>query len=135
MGDFNEVRLKSERFGSVFNAQGADMFNAFIASTSLEEVPLGDLDGFNKFVTDTWNLAHVDDSNAMRNVMNKLKFLKRNIQEWLNDNMNKSKSVSGQFKEELQKLDVDIDKGIGSDDIVNKRLEVFVTPRQGGSTR
>ncbi|GKC60277.1 RNA-directed DNA polymerase, eukaryota, reverse transcriptase zinc-binding domain protein, partial [Tanacetum coccineum] len=41
MGDFNEVRFKSERFGSVFNAQGADVFNAFIASTGLEEVPLG----------------------------------------------------------------------------------------------
>ncbi|GJR55734.1 RNA-directed DNA polymerase, eukaryota [Tanacetum coccineum] len=194
MGDFNEVRFKSERFGSVFNAQGADVFNAFIASTGLEEVPLGgssftwchksatkmskldrflisenlmiscpnisatsldrylsdhrpillresqhdygpipfrffnhwlELDGFNKFVTDTWNLAPVDDSNAMRNVMNKLKFLKRKIREWLNDNRNKSKSVSGQFKEELQKLDADIDKGIRYDDIVNKRLEVL----------
>nr|GEX84816.1 RNA-directed DNA polymerase, eukaryota, reverse transcriptase zinc-binding domain protein [Tanacetum cinerariifolium] len=67
----------------------------------------------------------IDESNAMRNVMIKLKFLKRKIREWLNDNMNKSKSVSDQFKEELQKLDADIDKGIGSDDIVNKRLEVL----------
>nr|GEZ13913.1 RNA-directed DNA polymerase, eukaryota [Tanacetum cinerariifolium] len=47
------------------------------------------------------------------------------IQEWLNDNRNKSKSVLDQFKEELQKLDADIDKGIGSNDIVNKRLEVL----------
>ncbi|GJZ11662.1 RNA-directed DNA polymerase, eukaryota, reverse transcriptase zinc-binding domain protein [Tanacetum coccineum] len=39
------------------------------------------------------------------------------FQKELNDNRNKSKSVSGQFKEELQKLDADIDKGIGSDDI------------------
>ncbi|GKA11157.1 RNA-directed DNA polymerase, eukaryota, reverse transcriptase zinc-binding domain protein [Tanacetum coccineum] len=37
MGDFNEVRFKSERFGLVFNAQCADVFNAFIASTGLEE--------------------------------------------------------------------------------------------------
>ncbi|GJY00460.1 RNA-directed DNA polymerase, eukaryota [Tanacetum coccineum] len=29
MGDFNEVRRKTERFGSVFNVQGADMFNTF----------------------------------------------------------------------------------------------------------
>ncbi|GKA90903.1 RNA-directed DNA polymerase, eukaryota [Tanacetum coccineum] len=41
MGDFNEVRFKSERFCSVFNAQGADMFNALIANAGLEEVPLG----------------------------------------------------------------------------------------------
>nr|GFA87755.1 RNA-directed DNA polymerase, eukaryota [Tanacetum cinerariifolium] len=41
MGDFNEVRFKSERFGSVFNVQGANVFNAFIANADLEEVPLG----------------------------------------------------------------------------------------------
>ncbi|GJV46621.1 RNA-directed DNA polymerase, eukaryota, reverse transcriptase zinc-binding domain protein [Tanacetum coccineum] len=41
MGDFNEVRKKAERFGSVFNVQGADAFNLFISNTSLEEVPLG----------------------------------------------------------------------------------------------
>nr|GEW45230.1 RNA-directed DNA polymerase, eukaryota [Tanacetum cinerariifolium] len=32
MGDFNEVRFKSERFGSIFNVQGANVFNAFIAN-------------------------------------------------------------------------------------------------------
>ncbi|GJT59828.1 RNA-directed DNA polymerase, eukaryota [Tanacetum coccineum] len=41
MGDFNEVRYKSDRFGSVFNAHGANMFNSFIANAGLEEVPLG----------------------------------------------------------------------------------------------
>nr|GEZ58993.1 RNA-directed DNA polymerase, eukaryota [Tanacetum cinerariifolium] len=41
MGDFNEVRNKTERFGSVFNAQGANAFNTFISSSGLAEVPLG----------------------------------------------------------------------------------------------
>ncbi|GJT61251.1 RNA-directed DNA polymerase, eukaryota, reverse transcriptase zinc-binding domain protein [Tanacetum coccineum] len=41
MGDFNEVRYKSDRFGSVFNVQGANVFNSFIANAGLEEVPLG----------------------------------------------------------------------------------------------
>ncbi|GJZ98645.1 RNA-directed DNA polymerase, eukaryota, reverse transcriptase zinc-binding domain protein [Tanacetum coccineum] len=41
MGDFNEVRRNEERFGSVFNARGADIFNRFISNASLEEVPLG----------------------------------------------------------------------------------------------
>nr|GFA02069.1 RNA-directed DNA polymerase, eukaryota, reverse transcriptase zinc-binding domain protein [Tanacetum cinerariifolium] len=41
MGDFNEVRFKSDRFGSFFNEHGADMFNSFISNASLEEVPLG----------------------------------------------------------------------------------------------
>nr|GFC12271.1 RNA-directed DNA polymerase, eukaryota [Tanacetum cinerariifolium] len=41
MGDFNEIRHKSDRFGSIFNGQGADEFNSFIANAGLEEVPLG----------------------------------------------------------------------------------------------
>ncbi|GJS28973.1 RNA-directed DNA polymerase, eukaryota, reverse transcriptase zinc-binding domain protein [Tanacetum coccineum] len=41
MGDFNEVRKKAKRFGSVFNVQGADAFNMFISNAGLEEVPLG----------------------------------------------------------------------------------------------
>nr|GEY73392.1 RNA-directed DNA polymerase, eukaryota, reverse transcriptase zinc-binding domain protein [Tanacetum cinerariifolium] len=41
MGDFNEVRYKSDRFGSVFNAHGASLFNSFIRSSGLVEVNLG----------------------------------------------------------------------------------------------
>ncbi|GJX88003.1 RNA-directed DNA polymerase, eukaryota [Tanacetum coccineum] len=41
MGDFNEVRDSSERFGSVFNKQGAKVFNDFIANAGLVEGPLG----------------------------------------------------------------------------------------------
>nr|GFA79039.1 RNA-directed DNA polymerase, eukaryota [Tanacetum cinerariifolium] len=37
MGDFNEVRYKSDRFGSVFNVQGANVFNSFIKNVRLEE--------------------------------------------------------------------------------------------------
>nr|GEY04183.1 RNA-directed DNA polymerase, eukaryota [Tanacetum cinerariifolium] len=36
MGDFNEVRHKSARFGSVFNAHGADLFNSFIANAGVK---------------------------------------------------------------------------------------------------
>nr|GEY34156.1 RNA-directed DNA polymerase, eukaryota [Tanacetum cinerariifolium] len=41
MGDFNEVRHKSDRFRSVFNAHGADIFNSFINNAGLEEIQLG----------------------------------------------------------------------------------------------
>ncbi|GJX79422.1 RNA-directed DNA polymerase, eukaryota [Tanacetum coccineum] len=191
MGDFNEVRRKTERFGSVFNVQGADMFNTFIANAGLEEIPLGgssftwchksatkmskldrflisenlfnsypnicatsldrflsdhrpillresnhdygpipfryfnhwtELDGFNKFVIDTWNSAPVE-TNAMRNVMQKFKFLKGKIREWLK--IYKSKNGgSGILKEELNRIDADIDKGLASDIIINRRMEV-----------
>nr|GEW30284.1 RNA-directed DNA polymerase, eukaryota [Tanacetum cinerariifolium] len=41
MGDFNEVRYQAERYGSVFNNQGAKAFNSFIDNAGLEEIPLG----------------------------------------------------------------------------------------------
>nr|GFC04632.1 RNA-directed DNA polymerase, eukaryota [Tanacetum cinerariifolium]GFC04634.1 RNA-directed DNA polymerase, eukaryota [Tanacetum cinerariifolium] len=41
MGDFNEVRYKNERYGSVFHAHGADAFNSFISNANLQEIPLG----------------------------------------------------------------------------------------------
>ncbi|GJU60262.1 zinc finger, CCHC-type, retrotransposon gag domain protein [Tanacetum coccineum] len=41
MGDFNEVCVKSDRFGTNFNVLGANIFNSFINSTGLEEVHLG----------------------------------------------------------------------------------------------
>nr|GEZ76927.1 RNA-directed DNA polymerase, eukaryota, reverse transcriptase zinc-binding domain protein [Tanacetum cinerariifolium] len=41
MGDFNEVRTQDERFGSIFNIQGAAIFNSFISSSGLVDVPIG----------------------------------------------------------------------------------------------
>ncbi|GJY50063.1 RNA-directed DNA polymerase, eukaryota [Tanacetum coccineum] len=41
MGDFNEVRTQDERFGSIFNIQGAAIFNSFISSSGLVDVPMG----------------------------------------------------------------------------------------------
>nr|GEV01115.1 hypothetical protein [Tanacetum cinerariifolium] len=38
---FNEVRSESERFGTLFNPQGANAFNSFISSTGLTDLPLG----------------------------------------------------------------------------------------------
>nr|GFA83570.1 RNA-directed DNA polymerase, eukaryota [Tanacetum cinerariifolium] len=40
MGDFNEVRRMEERWGSVFNARGADVFNSFISDSGLTECEL-----------------------------------------------------------------------------------------------
>ncbi|GKA98526.1 RNA-directed DNA polymerase, eukaryota [Tanacetum coccineum] len=194
MGDFNEVRLITDRFGSKFNRQGADVFNSFIANAGLEEVPLGgsaftwchksatkmskldrffvsnnllnvcphlsaitldrylsdhrpillresdhdygavpfrffhhwlELDGFNKFVSDTWSNAPVNVSNGMRNLAGKLKFLKTNMRVWIKVNRCERKVTSDKLKEELRMVDDVIDKGLGSDEVVNKRVEVL----------
>ncbi|GJX69321.1 nucleotide-binding alpha-beta plait domain-containing protein [Tanacetum coccineum] len=41
MGDFNEMRYKSDRYGSNFNAHDAEIFNSFMYNAGLDEVPLG----------------------------------------------------------------------------------------------
>ncbi|GJX54000.1 RNA-directed DNA polymerase, eukaryota [Tanacetum coccineum] len=41
MGDFNEVRFKSDRFGSNFNVHEAEKFNSFIYNAGMDEVSLG----------------------------------------------------------------------------------------------
>ncbi|GKB04549.1 nucleotide-binding alpha-beta plait domain-containing protein [Tanacetum coccineum] len=41
MGDFNEVRVKSDRFGTHFNPHGAHRFNSFILDSGLVKVNLG----------------------------------------------------------------------------------------------
>ncbi|GKA09232.1 RNA-directed DNA polymerase, eukaryota [Tanacetum coccineum] len=40
MGDFDEVRCKEERWGSTFNAHGANLFNTYISSSGLIDVQL-----------------------------------------------------------------------------------------------
>ncbi|GJX07698.1 RNA-directed DNA polymerase, eukaryota [Tanacetum coccineum] len=150
MGDFNEVRLKSDRFGSVFNAHGANLFNTFITNAGLKEVPLGDhrpillreahldygptpfrffhhwmeIDGFDKFVEATWKDAPIHASDAMRGLTFKLKHLKSKLKEWTRGKMNEMNSGKDKFKLELRKLDSDIDSGICSDDVIKKRSEV-----------
>ncbi|GKA03802.1 RNA-directed DNA polymerase, eukaryota [Tanacetum coccineum] len=41
LGDFNEVLMVQERFGSSFNIQGANAFNNFISMVGLIDLPLG----------------------------------------------------------------------------------------------
>jgi hypothetical protein len=41
IGDFNEVRNASERLGSTFCRKGASIFNEFISSSGLSEIPMG----------------------------------------------------------------------------------------------
>ncbi|GKD76140.1 RNA-directed DNA polymerase, eukaryota, partial [Tanacetum coccineum] len=42
-----------------------------------------EVDGFDKLVRDSWNVAPVNKKNAIRNFMGKLKFLKDRIRSWL----------------------------------------------------
>nr|GEV13876.1 nucleotide-binding alpha-beta plait domain-containing protein [Tanacetum cinerariifolium] len=138
MGDFNEVRYKSDRFGLTFNVQGAVEFNYFINDADLEETNYDygpfpfwsfqhwfELDGFNKFVIDSWNVVPGDVSNGMLNLVYKLKSVKVRIREWIKDYRSKCNGAMDRYKEELRVLDEAVDKGQGSDSIANKRVEII----------
>nr|GEY16643.1 RNA-directed DNA polymerase, eukaryota [Tanacetum cinerariifolium] len=149
MGDFNEVRDNSDRFGLVFNKQGGEDFNSFISNAGLVEVPLDhrpilmreihydyrptpfkffhywfEIDGFDKLVEDSWKEAHVTDQNAYVKLMKNLRYLKEKIQMWGRLNKESSKSRKRNLKAELADLDLVIDKGEGADVDVKRRQEV-----------
>nr|GEU41412.1 RNA-directed DNA polymerase, eukaryota, reverse transcriptase zinc-binding domain protein [Tanacetum cinerariifolium] len=119
MGDFNEVRYKSDRFGSVFNVQGHNVFNSFITNAGLKETPFRffhhwiEMEGFSKVVEDAWREGPCDESNAMINMMIKLKYLKTKIREWNKKNMLSAKNIKAKYKDELEALEAIIDKGDG----------------------
>ncbi|GJX07027.1 RNA-directed DNA polymerase, eukaryota [Tanacetum coccineum] len=172
IGDFNEVRNKSKRFGTTFNRHGADVFNSFIFKAGLEEVSLEgcsftwyhrsatkmskldrflisdsllcscpnissitldrylsdhhpilmrevyydygpvlfrffhywfEVDGFDKFIKDSWKDALIIKSNALVRMMKK---------------PNKRSLIV-----ELADCDAIIDKGEGESNVVNRRMK------------
>ncbi|GJT28707.1 RNA-directed DNA polymerase, eukaryota, partial [Tanacetum coccineum] len=84
-----------------------------------------EIDGFSKFIEDTWNLAPVSGTNALCVLISKMKFLKNRIREWINVSRVKTNGDIQCFKEELRVFDEVIDKGEGSDTILTKRLELI----------
>ncbi|GJW47879.1 RNA-directed DNA polymerase, eukaryota [Tanacetum coccineum] len=103
IGDFNEVRIKSDRFGLTFNVHDAPQLSALtLGPISFDHRPILlrestfdygpvpfkffhqwlEVEGFNKFVIDSWIVAPGDKFNGMRNLMLKLRFMKAKIREW-----------------------------------------------------
>ncbi|GJS36384.1 RNA-directed DNA polymerase, eukaryota, reverse transcriptase zinc-binding domain protein [Tanacetum coccineum] len=194
MGDFNEVRFKSDRFGSQFNLFGAQRFNSFISGSGLVEVTLGgshftwchksatkmskldrflvsksvlsgcpninaitlerflsdhrpillkenhydygptpfrffhhwlEMEGFTKFVEDTWKSSPSAGTNALSILMSKLRFLKKHIREWNKGNMVCRKNAKAQLKKELEVVDSIIDSGQGNEEVISTRLGII----------
>nr|GFA89603.1 RNA-directed DNA polymerase, eukaryota, reverse transcriptase zinc-binding domain protein [Tanacetum cinerariifolium] len=55
----------------------------------------------------------------------KLKFLKYKIRKWIKDNRCNRKVAFDKLKEELRLVDEAIDKGVGTEEVVNKRVDVL----------
>ncbi|GJW81066.1 RNA-directed DNA polymerase, eukaryota [Tanacetum coccineum] len=170
MGDFNEVRFKNERFGSLFHAHGADAFNRFILQANLQEIPLGgcsftwchrsakkmskldrflmsegllgvnpnfsaltldrmyhywfEIDGFEEMISKAWCECPIVEVNPMLYLMYKMKFLKKCIREW-NGKRQSNKCKKRAFKKDLHDLEIVIDQGNATDDILYKRMEII----------
>ncbi|GJY19479.1 hypothetical protein Tco_0390970 [Tanacetum coccineum] len=80
--------------------------------------------GFTKIVEDAWRECPRDESNAMINMMGKLKYLKTKIREWNKTNMLCVKNVKAKYKVDLEDVEAIIDNGNGNEEVVNKRAEI-----------
>ncbi|GJZ56571.1 RNA-directed DNA polymerase, eukaryota [Tanacetum coccineum] len=151
LGDFNEVRTEQERFGTVFNALGANAFNQFIASTGLVDLPLeGHLSdhrpilmrelvvdygptpfrffnswfskpGFDKLVEDSWNNSTFVETNYISLLKKKFQALKSAIKTWSKEEKQHSNAAKSSIMSRLVDLDRLFDQGNGTDDLVNER--------------
>ncbi|GJX58871.1 RNA-directed DNA polymerase, eukaryota [Tanacetum coccineum] len=82
------------------------------------------MEGFDKFVEESWKEAPVAETNALIKMMKKLKYLKEKIRVWNKKKKECPNNSKRNLKAELAELDSVIDKGEGDDDVVNKRTNV-----------
>ncbi|GJY45171.1 RNA-directed DNA polymerase, eukaryota [Tanacetum coccineum] len=151
MGDFNEVRFKEDRFCSIFNNYNASLFNSFISSGGLVEVPLGGCEftwchqsgskmkiyhtihvviiGSNGMdlisIVDTWTNINISDNNAISQFMKKLRYLKEQIKTWVRNKNESASAKKSNLKGLLHDLDRLIDEKKADKEIINKRIHVM----------
>nr|GEX66863.1 RNA-directed DNA polymerase, eukaryota, reverse transcriptase zinc-binding domain protein [Tanacetum cinerariifolium] len=121
MGDFNEVRFAEERFETIFNAHRATVFNSFITSGGLVEVPTG----FDYFMADTWRSNNILESNAMLKLIKKLKLLKGCVRTWVHDKKERSHNLKKCLKNKLCDIDISLDKGEAISAMLDERFNIM----------
>ncbi|GJX93266.1 RNA-directed DNA polymerase, eukaryota [Tanacetum coccineum] len=139
MGDFNEVRCQKERFGSIFNSQGAAAFNNFISLGDLVEVSsrgysftwshksASKMSKLDRFLISDSLLRFCPNISALilDRLVNKLKLLKNEIRKWVKDNNDESKNHKYNLKQRLAEIDSLLDKGEGSTVILEERMSIM----------
>ncbi|GJT74506.1 RNA-directed DNA polymerase, eukaryota, reverse transcriptase zinc-binding domain protein [Tanacetum coccineum] len=120
MGDFNEVRMPSERRGSVFNKQGAALFNSFILSpndsvTDAIDRHLSD----HRVVVDSWQLDVVTGDNAMTCLKKKFQDLKGKLREWSHASRSEANDRKLKIQREIQNIDRQLDIGECGEDLLS----------------
>nr|GEZ06891.1 RNA-directed DNA polymerase, eukaryota [Tanacetum cinerariifolium] len=83
------------------------------------------IDGFDKFVEESWKDAHVNEQNPYSNFKKKLKLLKEKIRMWISIYKERTKSGKRILKTKLEIIDSKIDRGDGNDSDVNRRHDII----------
>nr|GEX26393.1 RNA-directed DNA polymerase, eukaryota [Tanacetum cinerariifolium] len=83
-----------------------------------------EVDGFDKFIKDSWKDAPIIESNALVRMMKKLKFLKEKIRMWNKLNKEKSHKSKRSLLAELADCAAIINKGVGENNVANRRRGV-----------
>nr|GEY22961.1 RNA-directed DNA polymerase, eukaryota [Tanacetum cinerariifolium] len=73
----------------------------------------------------TWKGSPCVGSNAMSMLMSKLRFLKNQIRDWNKSNMVSRKNVKAKCKKELEAVDMIIDNGNVTEEVMNNRSEII----------
>ncbi|GKA22031.1 RNA-directed DNA polymerase, eukaryota [Tanacetum coccineum] len=83
-----------------------------------------EIDGFKNLVEDAWKDSPNNEGNAMLNLMGKFKFLKTKIRIWNKTNMANQKNVKSKLITDLESVEAEIDRGMGNEEIVAKRMNL-----------
>ncbi|GJT89436.1 RNA-directed DNA polymerase, eukaryota [Tanacetum coccineum] len=141
LGDFNEVRSEEERFGTNFNASGANAFNQFISTAGLVDLPLEDhrpilmrdlvvdygptpfrvfhswfiKDGFDKLVEDSWKNSNFVEANNISLLKKKFQALKVSIKTCCKVDKQRINASRHSIQHRISELDILMDKGMGDE--------------------
>nr|GFA07567.1 RNA-directed DNA polymerase, eukaryota [Tanacetum cinerariifolium] len=122
MGDFNEVRhtyLSDHRpilLREVILDYGPTPFKIFHYWF--------DINGFRGMVEDAWKVYPCKDTNDIKYLMGKLKYLQGKIREWKASHKTAGQLEITELKRNLARIDDVIDSGNGNGDVISERVDI-----------
>nr|GEZ66732.1 RNA-directed DNA polymerase, eukaryota [Tanacetum cinerariifolium] len=139
IGDFNEIPIGGCSFTWCHRfAKKMSKLDRFLMSKGLLGVNLNfsaltldrmyhywfEIDGFEEMISKAWCECPIVEVNPMLYLMYKMKFLKKCIREW-NGKRQSNKCKQRTFKKDLHDMEIVIDQGNDTDDILYKRMEII----------
>ncbi|GJY75790.1 RNA-directed DNA polymerase, eukaryota [Tanacetum coccineum] len=84
-----------------------------------------EMEGFYKFVEDSWQSIDVVDSNGLIRMEKKLQCLKSSIKTWVKDSKSKKNEAKSYVQDKLTEVDKHIDQVGGNDEILQQRATLM----------